>query len=139
MTVLAGALFVLTVVHDLDHVRQGRTLGTELYVVAALALAWLAGVFFLARRRHALTSWAALLMGLSTVVGVAGVHVAPHRSWFSDPYPATHADLLSWSIIAGMMALGALLAAAGWTLGFGDRKGQPWNPRPVSAGRTPAR
>lgn len=113
LVAIAAALFVLTVIHDLDHVRQGRALRPELYGVAGLALASTVSVFVLARRTHRLAGWAAVMVGVGTVVGVSGVHVAPHRSFLSDPYPAAHADVLSWAIILLMMATGLVMALVG--------------------------
>lgn len=102
----AAVLFVLTVIHDLDHLRQGRSLHAELYGVAVVALGSTASVYALARRHHRLAPWAAVVVGAATFVGVAGVHVARHRSFFSDPYPAAHADLVSWAIIVAMIVTG---------------------------------
>lgn len=114
-------LFVLTVIHDLDHLRQGRTLHFELYGVALVALASTASVYALARRHHRLASWAAVIVGAGTLVGVAGVHVAPHRSFFSGPYPAARADLVSWAIIVAMMATGVVMGLIGLAA-FGRRR-----------------
>ena len=109
----AAVLFMLTVIHDLDHLRQGRSLHAELYGVAVVALGSTASVYALARRHHRLAPWAAVVVGAATLVGVAGVHVAPHRSFFSDPYPAAHADLVSWAIIVAMIATGVVMALIG--------------------------
>lgn len=108
-----AALLVLTILHDLDHVRQGRALGVELYAVAVLALAMLTVTLVALVREHALAAVAAATVGAATVVSVALVHVAPRRRVFSDPYPAAQADLLSWTIIVLMMVGGLALAVGG--------------------------
>ena len=100
-------------IHDFDHLRQGRSLHAELYGVAVLALASTALVVTLARRHHRLAGWAGVVVGVGTVLGVASVHVAPQRSFLSDPYPAAHADLLSWAIILAMMVTGLVMALVG--------------------------
>ena len=61
-------------------------------------------------RRHVLAQLAAMTVGIATVVGVALVHVAPPRSFFSDSYSAAHADALSWAIIILMMLTGLTMA-----------------------------
>jgi hypothetical protein len=63
-------------------------------------------------RRHLLAPLATVAVGASTVVGVAAVHVAPERSFFSDSYTAAHADALRRAIIVLMM-LGGLAMAIG--------------------------
>jgi hypothetical protein len=110
LVAISAMLIGLTVIHDLDHVRQGRRLQAELYVVAVLALVSLTTTLVLLLRRHPMSELAAIVVGLATVLGVAAVHVAPRRSLFSDSYPAANADLLSWAIIILMMLFGVVLA-----------------------------
>lgn len=107
---ITAALFVLTVLHDLDHVRQARALDRELYVVAIAAMTMLTVTLVLLLRRHVLAELAAMTVGIATVLGVALVHVAPARSFFSDSYSAAHADALSWLIIILMMLGGISMA-----------------------------
>ncbi len=110
---IAVLLIVLTVIHDLDHVRQGRALPSELYVVAVLALVSTGATLVLLIRRHRLSALAAVIVGLATVLGVAAVHVAPRRSLLSDSYSHADADALSWGIIILMMFAGLALALRG--------------------------
>lgn len=107
---IVSSLIALTVIHDLGHLRQGRSLAVELYVVAVLALVSTGSTLAMLIRRHPLARAAAVVVGLATVVGVGVVHVAPRRSVLSDSYTAARADILSWLIIAAMMLLGLLLA-----------------------------
>jgi hypothetical protein len=106
-------LLVLTVLHDLDHVRQARALDLELYGVALLALMMLTATLVLLLQRHVLAELAAVTVGGATVLGVAVVHVAPPRSFFSDSYSAAHGDALSWAIIVLMMLGGLAMTLAG--------------------------
>ncbi|MDP9404404.1 MAG: hypothetical protein M3P85_14010 [Actinomycetota bacterium] len=110
---IATCLIVLTVIHDLDHVRQGRSLDPELYVVAVLALVSTSATLVLLRHRHPAAGLVAVGVGAATPVGVAAVHVAPRRSLFSDSYFAAGADPMSWLIIVLMMITGLALAGAG--------------------------
>ena len=85
--------------------------------MAVLALLALTTTLMLLLRRHPMSELAAVVVGLSTVVGVAAVHIAPRRSIFSDSYSTAHADALSWAIIIRMMLLGVVLALRGfWAL-----------------------
>src|SRR5882672_5288638 len=103
----------MIVVHDLDHVRQGRALQSELLGVGALALVTGIISLVLAAREHWLAPAAAVVVGFGNVVGVALVHVAPHWGPFSDPYAAAHVDWFSWTVIVAMMLFGLMLGIAG--------------------------
>jgi hypothetical protein len=127
---LSGLLLVLTLLHDLDHVRQNRSLDLELYGVGGLAVLTTVTTLVLAVRRHRLADYAAVLLGISTVVGVAIVHVAPRRAALSDSYGAAHVDALSWLVILAMMATGAALA---WVTASAIRRARRVEP-PIAAG-----
>ncbi|MGH9226668.1 MAG: hypothetical protein ACRD2W_23420 [Acidimicrobiales bacterium] len=103
-------LGVLTVVHDVDHVRQGRALPFELYGVAVLALVMVGTTLTMLVRSHPLAEGAAVVLGILTIVGVGAVHVAPEWSTHADSYGAAHADALSWAIIIAMVLAGVVLA-----------------------------
>ncbi len=49
----------------------------ELYAVAVVALVALTTTLVLVLRQHPMSELAAVVVGLSTVLGVAAVHVAP--------------------------------------------------------------
>jgi hypothetical protein len=110
---LNGLLVVMIVVHDLDHLRQGRALKSELYGVGAIALLTAMVSLILAVREHWLAPAAAIVVGFGNVVGVALVHVAPHWGPLSDPYAAAHVDWFSWTVIVAMMFVGLMLGVAG--------------------------
>ena len=108
----AGLAF-LNAVHALDHLRQGLgRLSTEV-LVGGQALLLLALVpLLLCSRRHRLAPLAAATVGLWTALAVAGSHLPPHWSAFSDPYADNDLDLFSWGqmllLIGGAAALGML-------------------------------
>ncbi|MEA2900602.1 MAG: hypothetical protein QOH36_489 [Actinomycetota bacterium] len=108
-------LAVLTMFHDVDHVRQGRGLPVELYFVAVFALVSIGVTLTVLLRRHPVAAPVAFVQGVATIVGVAAVHVAPQWSSVTDSYGAAHADLLSWAIIAAMMTAGLTLALVATT------------------------
>lgn len=116
----------LTVLHDLDHLRQGRALPPELYLVAVAALASLTATLTVFLRYPDRAALAALAQGVATVVGVGAVHVAPQWSSFTDSYGAAGADAASWAIIITMMVTGGVLAfSAAWSrppVGGGNHK-----------------
>lgn len=102
-------LLTATVLHILDHVRQGRPLPGVLSLVGATGLVLAVVSILLALRHHPLVRKVNLVVGFGTVAGLAAVHVLPHWSVFSDPYPEVHVDGLAWtSLIALMVAAGAL-------------------------------
>lgn len=107
------ALAVLTVLHDADHIRQGRGLPFELYGVAVFALLTIGATLTLLLRGHALAGTAAVAQGVATIVGVGAVHVAPQWSSLTDSYSAAHADALSWAIVVAMMLTGLALVVLG--------------------------
>jgi len=103
----------MIVVHDLDHVRQGRALNSELFGVGAVAFITAIVSLFLANRGHRLAPVTAIIVGFGNVIGVALVHVAPHWGPFSDPYAAAHVDWFSWTVIFAMMLVSLMLGLSG--------------------------
>lgn len=107
----SGVLLGLTVLHDLDHVRQGRALGSELWGVGTVALISTAMVFVLAARGSSWSKLAGLVVGFGTIIGVGAVHVAPSWWFLSDSYGEAGVDAFSWAVIIAMMLVGAWLIA----------------------------
>lgn len=118
---IVSVLGVLTVVHDLDHVRQGRALPAELYVVAVAALVSITATLVVLVRYPQWARTAAVAEGMATIVGVGAVHAAPQWSSVTDSYSAAHADIVSWAIIIAMMLTGLALALEA-TVGAPDRR-----------------
>lgn len=109
LVTVVSVLGVLTVIHDLDHVRQGRALPTELYFVAVAALLSITATLIVLVRYPRWARTAAVAEGVATIVGVGAVHAAPQWSTVTDSYAAAHADIVSWAIILAMMFTGLLL------------------------------
>jgi hypothetical protein len=112
LVTIVSLLGVLTVVHDLDHVRQGRALPAVLYVVAVAALVSITATLVVLVRYPKWARTAAVAEGVATIVGVGAVHAAPQWSTVTDSYTAAHADIVSWLIILAMMSTGLLLVLA---------------------------
>ena len=106
---ITALLGILTVGHDVDHVRQGRGLPFVLYLVAVGALVSIATTLIVLVRYRAWSRPVAMAQGITTVVGVGVVHVAPEWSKLADSYAAAGADTLSWLIILAMMLAGLAL------------------------------
>ncbi len=102
-----------SVLHDLDHVRQGRSASVAVSVTAALA--WVATIVLvvLVARRHRLAPVYAAVFGASVALGFVLVHGLPHWSAFSDPYGDAHVDALSWLLAGLPFAAGLLLSVCG--------------------------
>jgi hypothetical protein len=98
------------VLHALDHVRQGRDLAAEVYGAGVAGWIALAVLLVLVARGHRLAAPYAAVVGLSIAAGFAAVHVAPHWSAFSDPYPDFEPDALSWALVAVPVLAGLDLA-----------------------------
>jgi len=102
-------LGILTVVHDLDHVRQGRSLPALLYVVAIAAPISIGMTLTVLVQYPQWTRVAAATQGVATVVGVGAVHAGSQWAGATDSYSAAHADGISWIIIVAMMLAGLTL------------------------------
>lgn len=100
-------------VHNADHVRRGvgtvsaQVLGGGV-VVSILAVVAVALVVL----RHSAAPLVATAVGLTTAVAVTASHLLPHWSAFSDAFPGSHVDGLSWFAVIFEIA-GALALAAG--------------------------
>jgi uncharacterized protein (TIGR03382 family) len=99
--------------HDLDHIRQGRSATTEVGVAAALAWVSTLVLVFLVARRHRLAPLFAATFGVVFAAGFVLVHGLPHWSAFSDSYGDARVDALSWVLAAVPVAAGLLLAYRG--------------------------
>lgn len=101
----------LTVLHDLDHVRQGRTLPLALNAIGAFGTLGAFGLLlWTLRRKDELVRRVAAVFGLITAFGLVAIHVLPHWSAISDPYGAARVDWLSWVSLAAFISGGVVLA-----------------------------
>lgn len=90
-----------------------------LYLVAVGAVVSIATTLVVLVRYRAWSRPVAMAQGVTTVVGVGAVHVAPEWSHLADSYAAADADALSWLIILAMMLAGlalTIVAAQGGSL-----------------------
>lgn len=115
LLVRLNLLFVaVLLLHTADHVvRQDRHTPSELGVVGLAGLAGALLSLGLALGRHERAPLAAATVGLLSAVGFLAVHLAPHWSPLSDPYPGLGLDAVSWASMLGAVAAGLALALAG--------------------------
>jgi hypothetical protein len=108
-----AALIVLavSVLHDLDHVRQGTSAPGE--VVATAIVGWIATIVLLVLvfRDHELAAPYGAAFGFVLAAGFVLVHILPHWSAFSAPYGEQDVDALSWVLAVLPVAAGLYLSA----------------------------
>jgi hypothetical protein len=114
LTLAALAYLILTVIHDLDHLRQGRPLALEVKVVGVVAIVTAVACVVLSLRGHTFAPLACLITGAGSVLGLVVVHLVPRWSAISDPYPDAGVDALAYGIVIALMASGAYLALEGY-------------------------
>ena len=111
-----AALAALLVVHIADHTAR-QPADAQLGLVASLpgllgTVAVFVTLVLVARGwRHA--PLVAGAIGLMTGLGFVAVHLAPHWSMFSDPYPDRYLDAASWIQMSACLAAGVWLAYEG--------------------------
>jgi hypothetical protein len=107
------ALVAASVLHDLDHVRQGRAASVEVEVTAVFA--WVATIVLvvLVARHHRLAPLYAAVFGATTAIGFVLVHGLPHWSAFSASYGEEGVDALSWLLAAVPFVAGIALSVCG--------------------------
>ena len=134
-TPLGRAALLLTavdVLHALDHARQGRDLAGEVYAAGVAGWIALAVLLVLVARGHRLAAPYAGAVGLSVAAGFVAVHLLPHWSAFSDPYPSFGADALSWALVVLPVAAALNLA---WQATRARSRTRRSPPGPDRAGR----
>lgn len=115
LVLAAGSLVALTVLHDLDHVRQGRPLPTALTVIGLLGTLTAFGLLLWTLRRSDDTvRRVAVAFGVMTAVGLVVIHVLPHWSAISDPYWKAGVDWLSWISLGAFIVGGLVLAGVAY-------------------------
>ena len=72
LVLITALLGILTLGHDVDHVRQGRGLPLVLYLVAVGAVVSIGTTFIVLLRYRAWSRPVAMVQGVTTVVGVGG-------------------------------------------------------------------
>lgn len=105
----AAAVVAMTLLHDLDHLRQGRDLPLSLDLVGAAATSSSVVVLLWVHRGGVLGTRAAVVFGALTALGLVAVHVVPRWSSFSDPYSEAGVDVLSWVGLAALITAALIL------------------------------
>ncbi len=116
-------VLAVSVLHDLDHARQGTSAPAEVVVTAVAG--WLATFVLLAlvARRHRLAVPYAAGFGVALALGFVLVHFLPHWSAFSAPYGDQDVDALSWVLAALPICAGLWLTAQAAALARAARTG----------------
>ena len=115
--VLRYAAFFFTaglLIHSADHWRRGFDVLTPEVYWAGMALSIL-GVttIVLVLVRHRLAPLVAVAVGFPTALGVAASHLLPHWSLFSDAFPGSGVDALSYAAVLVEIISALVLGAAG--------------------------
>jgi hypothetical protein len=110
----ASLAFLATIVlHDLDHLRQGRSIEPLVVALGVISDVAILTMVALVIRRHRLAPLAATLVGFANVFGFIAVHAVPDWGPLSDGYPDLPVDALSWAIVFLPMAAALWLGLAG--------------------------
>jgi hypothetical protein len=109
----AVVVLALTILHDLDHVRQGRSVEGPVVAIGILGDVAAVVMLVLALRGSSLAPPAAVVVGFAVALGFLAVHVLPDWGPLADGYPDLGVDALSWISVAVAMAAGLWLGLAG--------------------------
>ena len=108
--VLAAALLV----HGADHWRRGFKVLTPGVYWAGMVLSVLAVISItLVLTRHSWGPLVAVAVGFPMAVGVAAAHLLPHWSSFSDAFPGSGVDSLSYAAVVFEVIGSLVFGAAG--------------------------
>jgi len=106
-------LIVAQALHDLDHVRQGRSIEAPVLFLGGIAYVAAFAVLFLVLRRNRAAPAAAVLVGFGTAVGFVAVHVVPDWGPLADGYPEAGVDAGSWAVVLLDIAVAVWLGVVG--------------------------
>lgn len=107
------ALLAAVILHDLDHVRQGRSVEPLVVAVGVIGDIAIITLAILVIRGHRLAPLAATVVGFANVLGFIAVHVVPDWGPLSDGYPDLAVDGLSWALVFVPMAAALWLGVTG--------------------------
>lgn len=107
------ALFASIVLHDLDHLRQGRSIEPLVVAIGIIGDIAIIATVALVIKGHRLAPLAATVVGFANFLGFIAVHVVPDWGPLSDGYPGLPVDALSWAIVFIPMAAGLWLGLVG--------------------------
>jgi hypothetical protein len=107
------ALLAAVVLHDLDHVRQDRSVEPLVVAIGVIGDIAVITLVALAIRGSRWTSLAAVVVGFGNVLGFFAVHVIPDWGPLADGYPGLGVDAVSWIAVAIPMVVAAVLGVIG--------------------------
>jgi hypothetical protein len=107
------ALLAVLVLHDLDHVRQGRDIEAGVIAIGILGDVVAIASLGLALAGHRLAPPAAVVVGFGTALGFVAVHALPDWGPISQGYPGIGVDLLSWVAVFIPIAVAVGLGLSG--------------------------
>jgi hypothetical protein len=107
------ALLAAVVLHDLDHVRQGRSVEPLVVAIGVVGDVAVITMVALAIRGSRWAPHAAVVIGFGNVLGFIAVHVIPDWGPLADGYPGIGVDGLSWAIVYIPMAAALWLGVTG--------------------------
>jgi hypothetical protein len=109
----AIGLLAAVLLHDLDHIRQGRSV--EALVIGLGVIGDVAAITMVALTIRG-SGWApigAVVVGFATFLGFIAVHVVPDWGALADGYPDLPVDALSWAMVAVPMVAALWLSFLG--------------------------
>lgn len=109
---LVGAL----ILHNLDHLRQGRALEPAIVVAGTALAAVIIFSLYSSLKRSKDAATISLIVGTTTFFGVIAGHVLPSWGSLSDSYLDVNVDLLSWIAMASEPICGLALAVTAFTV-----------------------
>lgn len=109
----AVALLATMLLHDLDHVRQGREIEPAVIGIGVLGDLIAIAAVVLAATRHPFAPAASVLVGFGVSLGFVAVHVLPDWGPLSQGYPGTPVDVVSWVAAIIPILAGVWLGLAG--------------------------
>ncbi len=107
------AVVAVSWLHDLDHVRQVRDVEGGVAFIGLIGVIANLATLALVITRHAFAPFAAIVLGLGTVIGFLAVHILPDWGPLSDGYPDLPVDTASWAIAIVPIFLGVGLGIVG--------------------------
>jgi hypothetical protein len=114
LEVAAVVFVVANLLHTADHLRQGTgRLTTEIFAGGSVLTVSAFVVLVLALRHDRHAALFAAVVGVSSALGIAASHLAPHWSAFSDPYPDLSVDALSWAVMLAEIGAAVVLGVVG--------------------------
>jgi hypothetical protein len=109
----SALLLATMLLHDLDHVRQGRDIEPAVIGIGIFGDLIAIAVVVLAATRHPFAPAASVLVGFGVALGFVAVHVLPDWGPLSQGYPGTPVDGLSWVAAVIPILVGGWLGLAG--------------------------